>query len=248
MHSDSVSFLGSSGDCSGASYRTYCYIPLNSAALCTSEINPNFGLCLPSRHQGNLWLLDNCQESYGEAPSCESLSCEVKTDIPICDASNFCVPCNSPAVGKVCIACETTNTGPISCGNPGTHNKGYVPNCYPTGLRATKVGQMPASGSKYFGHLNRLSKNFQPLNHYRLGGFGYRSYENLGFTPSCFISSRYQPRNYDLRKNFQYSNYGSMRPQPLSYFPRNFRSLSCLPSTFPPLRYLCSGCRPLGSY
>ncbi|XP_055965453.1 keratin-associated protein 24-1 [Sorex fumeus] len=247
MHPNSMSFLGSPGGCSGTSYRTYCYIPVTSAALCSSDVSPTFGLSLPSRYQGNLWLLDNCQESYGEVPGCESPSCEVKTDTTTCDGSNFCVPCNSSAVGKVCGSCETTNTGPAPSGSPGAHSKGYVSDCYPKNLRATKATPTPSSGSKYFGQRNRVFKSFQPLNHYS-GGFGYRNYQNLAFTPSCFISSSYQAQNYPPRKSFQYSNYGPMRGQPLSYFPGNFRSLSCLPSTFPPLRYLCSGCRPLDCY
>uniref|UniRef100_A0A8C0LUS4 Keratin-associated protein n=1 Tax=Canis lupus dingo TaxID=286419 RepID=A0A8C0LUS4_CANLU len=106
--------------------RTHCYIPVTpSITLCSSDVSPTLGLCLPSSYQGNLWLLDNCQETFGEAPSCESPSCELKTCTASCDPSNSCVPCNSPTAGQVCSACETTNIGPKPSCSPCTQKKGY---------------------------------------------------------------------------------------------------------------------------
>ncbi|XP_008535688.1 keratin-associated protein 24-1 [Equus przewalskii] len=253
MHSGSMSLLGYPGDCSGTSYRTHCYVPVTSSvALCSSDVSPTFGICLPSSYQGNLWLLDNCQETYGEAPSCDSPSCEPKICTTSCDPSNSCVPCNSPTVGKVCNACETTNIGPSPSCSPCTQTKGYVSNCYTSSQCTSKACQTISNGFKCCGQLNCLSKNFRPLNHCRLGSLGYRSYQNLGFipsgfSPSCHITSRCQSQNY-LTRNCQYPCYGPISCQPLSYFSRNFRSLSCIPSTFPPLRYLCSGCRSLNYY
>ncbi|KAI5931850.1 keratin-associated protein 24-1 [Manis javanica] len=250
MYSGSMSLLGYLGDCGGTCYRTHCYIPVSpSVALCSSGISPNFDLCLPSSYQGNLWLLDNCQEIYGEAPSCESSSSELKTSCTSYDPSNSCVPCSSPTVGKVCSTCASTNVGPSARCSPYNQTKGYVCNCYTHSRCTSKACQTLSNGFKGFRQLNCLSKNFQPLNHCRLGRQGYRSNQNLGFipssfSPSCYMTRSCQSQNYSMR-NCQYPSYGSMGCQPLSYFSGNFRSLSCIPSTFPPLRYLCSGCRTL---
>ncbi|XP_027438143.1 keratin-associated protein 24-1 [Zalophus californianus] len=253
MQSGSMSLLGCSGDYSGTSYRTHCYIPVTpSVALCSSDVSPTFGLCLPSSYQGNLWLLGNCQGTYGEAPSCESPSCELKTCTTSCYPSNSCVPCNSPTVGQVCSACETTNIGPNPSYRPCTQTKGYVSYCYTPSQSPTKACQTISNGFKCFGQLNCLSNSFRPLNHCRLGSLGYRDYQNLAFipssfSPSCHIARSCQFQNY-LVRNCRYPSYGPMSCQPLRYFSRNFQSLSCIPSTFPPLRYLCSGCRPLSCY
>ncbi|XP_035943297.1 keratin-associated protein 24-1 [Halichoerus grypus] len=253
MQSGSMSLLGCSGDYSGTSYRTHCYIPVTpSVALCSSDVSPTFGLCLPSSYQGNLWLLRNCQGTYGEAPSCGSPSCELKTCTTSCDPSNSCVPCYSPTVGQVCSACETTNIGPNPSCSPRTQTKGYVSYCYTPSQSPTKACQSFSNGFKCFGQLNCLSNSFRPLNHCRLGSLGYRDYQNLAFipssfSPSCHIARSCQFQDYSVR-NCQYPRYGPTSCQPLRYFSRNFQSLSCIPSTFPPLRYLCSGCRPLNCY
>ncbi|XP_060053011.1 keratin-associated protein 24-1 isoform X2 [Erinaceus europaeus] len=126
MHSGSMSFLASPGVCSGSSYKTYCYIPVTSAALCSSDVSPTFGLCLPSSYQGNLWLLDNCQDFYCEVPRSESPSCEPKNYTTNCDPSNLCTPFSSPAVGKGCIECETTNVGPKPSCSPCPESKGVL--------------------------------------------------------------------------------------------------------------------------
>ncbi|XP_029796581.1 keratin-associated protein 24-1 [Suricata suricatta] len=251
MQSGSMSLLVSPGDCSGTSYRTHCYIPVPpSVALCSSDVSPTFGLCLPSNYQGNLWLLDNCQETCDEIPSCESPSCELTT----CNASctNSCVPRNSPTVDNVCSVRETTKTGLNPSCNPCTQTKGYVSGCYTPSQCGSKASQTLSNSFKFFGPLNCLSNSFRPLNHCRLGSLGYRSYQNLGFIPSGFSPSCYIPRscqfqNY-LMRNPRYPTYGPMRCQPLRYFSRSFQSLSYIPSTFPPLRYLCSSCRPLSCY
>ncbi|KAM9088763.1 LOW QUALITY PROTEIN: keratin-associated protein 24-1 [Megaptera novaeangliae] len=248
MHSGSMSLLGYPGNCSGTSYRTHCYI---SVAHCSSDVSPTFGLALPSSYQGNLWLLGNCQETHDEAPSCESPNCETKSCTTSCDQSNSSVLSSSPTVGIICSACETTNTGPSPSCNPCTQTKGCVSDCC-TPSCTSKAFQSLSNGFKCFGQLNCLSKSFWPLNSYRLGSLGYRSYKNLGFIhsgfpPSCYITNSCQSQSYLIR-NCQYLYYWPRSCQPLSYFSRNFWSLSCIPSTFPPARYLCSGCRSLNCY
>nr|XP_012636324.1 keratin-associated protein 24-1 [Microcebus murinus] len=247
MHSGSMSVPGHPGVCNATSYRTRCYIPgTPSAALCSSDVSPTFGHCLPSSYQGNLWLLDYCQESYCEAPSCESPSCEPKTCTTSCDPSACCVPCNSPSAGQVSSICETTSISPSTRCSPCTLTKGYVSDCRPAPC-ASKACQTLGNGSSCFGQLNYLPRSLQSLNYCRLGSLGYRSYQNLGFPPSCYISSSCQPQTYSMR-NCQYSSYRPLSCRPLSYSSRSFWSLSCIPSTFPPLRYLCSGNRSLNCY
>ncbi|KAG8518488.1 Keratin-associated protein 24-1, partial [Galemys pyrenaicus] len=241
MHTGSMSFLGSPGICGDTSYRTYCYIPVtSSAAVCSNDVSPTLGPYLPSSYQGNLWLLDNCQESYAEVPSCESPSCELKTCHTTCGPSNLHVPCDPPTVGKVSSACETNNVGPGPSCSPRTRNKGYVSDHSPSSRYVSKACQTPSYGSDCFGKLNYLSKSFQPLSHCRVGSLGYRNYLNLGVicsstSPSCSITYNCQPPSYSLRNCKYGSIYKSMGCQPLNYFSRSFRSLNSIPSTFPPL-------------
>ncbi|XP_006155335.1 keratin-associated protein 24-1 [Tupaia chinensis] len=253
MHSGSMSHLGYPGVCRATSYRTHCYFPVTQpVALCSNDVSPTFGHCLPSSYQGNLWLLDHCQESYCEPPSCESPSCETKTCTTSCDPSNSCVPCILPSVGQVVSGCETTDIRPsVNC-SPYSQTKGYVSNCCTPTQCATKACQTLYNGSNCFGQLNCFSKRLRPLNHCNVRSFGYRSYQNLGFisnsfsTP-CYAASTFQPQSYLIR-NCRYPSYRPMSCQPLSYLSRNCWSLSCIPSTFPPLRYLCSGSRPMHCY
>lgn len=253
MHAGSMSLLGCPGDCSVTSYRTHCYIPVTtSVAFYSSDVSPTFRLGLPSSYQGNLWLLDNCQETQDEAPSCESPNCEPKTCTTSCDQSNTSVPCNSPTVDKSHSACETTNIRANPSCNTCTQTQGYVSDCSIPSQGTSKACQTLSSGFKCFGQLNCLSKSFRPLNHYRLSSLGYRSHQNLGFIPSgfsplCCIANSCQSPHYFIR-HCQYPSYPYISCPPLSYFSRNLQSLSCIPSTFPPLRYLCSGCRPLNCY
>ncbi|MBZ3885709.1 Keratin-associated protein 24-1 [Sciurus carolinensis] len=254
MHSGSMSLLGYPGLCSATSHSTHCYVPVTTpVALCSNDVNSTFGHYLPSSYQGNLWLLDHCQESYCEVPSCESPSCEPKTCTADCGSTNSCVPCNSPSTGQVVRACEPTNIKSGTSCSPCTWNKGYVSKCHTPTPCLSRACQTLPNGSNCFGQLNYLPKNFHPLiSHCRPGCLGYRSYQDFGFissgsSPSCYIASSYQPQSYLIR-NCQYSNYGPVSCRPLSYLSRNFRSLSCIPSTFPPLRYLCSGSRPLNCY
>ncbi|XP_004468657.2 keratin-associated protein 24-1 [Dasypus novemcinctus] len=247
-----MSVLGYSRVCDAMPCRTHCYIPVAPATVCSSDVIPTFGLCIPSSYQDNLWLLDNCQGSSNEAPSCEFLSCEPKTCTTSCVPSVFYVPCNSPSSGKECNVCKTTNNSPSPSCSPGTQTKGYVSDCDTRTRCTSKTCQTLRSGSNYFGKLNCLSKIFQPLSDCQLGSLGYRrspdlSFKPCSFSPSCYISSNYQPQCY-LARNCHYLNYGSMSCRPLGYLSRNFHFLSCIPSTFPPLRYLCSGNRPLPCY
>ncbi|KAM6161708.1 keratin-associated protein 24-1 [Erethizon dorsatum] len=253
MHLDSMSLLSYPELCGAASYRTHCYIPeIPSIAFCSNDVSSTIGHYLPSSYQGNLWLLDYCQETYHDVPSCDSPSCELKTCATNCDPQNSYVSCDSPSPGKVITACKTTNLRSRHSCSSCPRTKGYVSNCYTTTLRASKACQALRDGSTCFGQLNYLSKSPRPLSHCRLGGLVYRSYPTLGFipsgfSPSCNTVSRYQPLNYSM-KNRQYLNYGPMSYRPLSYSSSNFQSVSCIPSSFPPLRYLCSGCRPLNCY
>ncbi|XP_003797129.1 keratin-associated protein 24-1 [Otolemur garnettii] len=250
MHSGSMSVLRRPRVCNAASYRTHCYMPVTpSVTVRPNDGSPTYGHCLPSSYQGNLWLLDYCPESYCEAPTCESPSCEPNSCTTSCDPPDSCVPCNSPSAGQVSSVCETTNIGP-SCSRC-SQTRGYVSDCTPTGC-ASKACQTLGNGFNYFGQLNCSLKSIQSLSHCRLGGLGYRSYQNLGFMPigfpaSCYIASSCRPQSY-LMRGCQYSSYRPMRCRPLGYLYRSFRSLSCIPSTFPPLRYLCSSSRPLTCY
>ncbi|XP_004646363.1 keratin-associated protein 24-1 [Octodon degus] len=253
MHSGSMSFLSYPELCSATSYRAHCYIPVTPAiAFCPNDVSSTVGHCLPSSYQGNLWLLDQCQEAYCNVPSCESASCELKTCATNCDSQNFCVPCDSSSPGQAITACKNSNLTSSPNYSSCTQTKGYVSNCYTTSLCASKACQTFRNDSSGFGQLNYLSKRPQHLSHCRLGGLAYRSYPTLGFfssgfSPACNIARRYQPRNY-LMKNYRYLNYRPMSYQPLSYSCSKFRSLNCKPSSFPPLRYLCSGSRPLNCY
>ncbi|XP_004842318.1 keratin-associated protein 24-1 [Heterocephalus glaber] len=237
--------------CGAASYRTHCYIPVTpSIAFCSNDVSSTIGHHLPSSYQGNLWLLDHCQEHYCDVPSCDSPSCEPKTCATKCDPQNSCVPCDSP--GQVITACKTTNLRSCPSCSSCTQTKGYVSNCYRDTLCASKACQTLHNGPNCFGQLNYLFKSPRPLSYCRLGGLGYRSYQTLGFnssrfSPSCYTASRYQPQNHFM-KNRRYLNYGPTSYRLLSYLSRNFHSLSCLPSSFPPLRYLCRGCRPLNCH
>ncbi|XP_007941719.1 keratin-associated protein 24-1 [Orycteropus afer afer] len=248
-----MSVLGCSRVCSVIPCRTHCYIPMNpSIALCTNDVNPVFGLCLPSSYQGNLWLLDNCQGSYVEAPSCELPSCELKTCTTCCESSNACVPCNSPSPGKEQSACETPNIRASPSCSPCPHKKGYVSNYYIPTRYASKTCQTLRNDNNCFAQCNFLSKSHRPISYCRLPNLGYRNFQNLGFipsgfSPSCYIASSCQPQSY-LTRNFQNLNSRTLSCRPLSYLPRSYRSLSCIPSTFPPLRYLCNGIKPWNCY
>ncbi|XP_010606998.1 keratin-associated protein 24-1 [Fukomys damarensis] len=253
MHSGFMSLLSYPELCHASSYRTHCYIPVTpSIAFCSNDVSSTTGHHLPSSYQGNLWLLDHCQENYCDAPSCDSPSWEPKACATNCDLQNSCVPCDSPSSDQVITACKATNLRSCPSCNSCTQTKGYVSTCYTTTLCASKACQTLGNGPNCFGQLNYFSKSPRPLSYCTLGGLGYRSYQPLdfnssGFSPSCYSASRYHPQNY-FKKNYRYLNYGPMTYQPLRYSSSNFRSLSCLPSSFPPLRYLCSGCRPLNHY
>ncbi|KAM9201600.1 keratin-associated protein 24-1 [Dugong dugon] len=244
-----MSVLGYSGVCDATPCRTHCYVPLTpSVALCSKDVSLAFGLCLPSSYQGNLWLLDNCQEFYCEAPSCESLSCEPKTCTTSCEPLKASGPCDSPSLGKVQSACETTSSRSSPSCSPCPHMKGYVSNCCTPTRPASKAFQPLRNVSNCFAQFNCLSKRHRPLNYCSLGSLGYRSFQNLGFIPSGFSPSYYiasscQPESY-LTRNCQYLSSRPVSCRPLCYLPRSCRSLSCIPSTFPPLRYLCSSIRP----
>ncbi|XP_052014179.1 keratin-associated protein 24-1 [Apodemus sylvaticus] len=238
--------------CNATSHRNHCYIPVTpSIAVCSDDVNPTFGHYLPSSCQGNLWLLDHCQDSYCEAPDCDSPSCVLKTCTPSCNPTDSCIPCNSPSANQVVTDCKTTNSrSRLSC-SPGTETKGYVSNC-PTATRlASKACQTLQNGSHCIGQFNSFLKNPQATHHCILGNNEYRSYRNFGyitncFSPSCYISS-YHPGSY-LMRYCEYPNYVPSSFPSRSYVCRNFQSLSRIPSTFPPLRYLCSSNRPLHCY
>ncbi|XP_031220610.1 keratin-associated protein 24-1 [Mastomys coucha] len=239
--------------CSATSHRNHCYIPVTpSIAVCSDDVNPTFGHYLPSSYQGNLWLLDHCQDSYCEAPCCDSPSCVLKTCTPSCDPTDSCVPCSSPSANQVVSDCETTNIRSRPSCSPCTATKRYVSNCTTATRFASKACQTLQNGSRCIGQFNSFPKNLQAPNHYVLGNNDYRNYRNFGFitngfSPSCYTISSYHPRSY-LMRYFQYPNYVPSSFPSRSYLCKNFQSLSCIPSTFPPLRYLCSSNRPLHCY
>ncbi|KAM6224015.1 keratin-associated protein 24-1 [Rhynchocyon petersi] len=246
-----MSVQGYSMVCGVTPCRTHCYIPVTpSAAICSNDVNPAFEICLPSSYQGNLWLLDNCQESYSEAPSSESPSCEPKICTTNCEPANNCVPCNSPSPGKGRSICEPNHFRSGLSYSLGPQMKGYVSHCHMPTRYAYKTCQ--TFPSECFTQSNYLSKIHQPISYCGLSSFGYRSFQNLGcissgFSPSCYIASSYRPQNY-ITRNFQYLSSRPLSCQPLSYLHRSYKSLSCLPNTFPPLRYLCSSIRPWNYY
>lgn len=249
-----MSLLGYPGLCRATSHRNHCYIPVTpSIAICSDDVNPAFRHYVPSSCQGNLWLLDHCQDSCCEAPCRgEAPSHEPKTCTPAGDPSDSCVPCNSPSANQVVSPCETTNVRSRLSGSPCAGTKGYVTNCTTATRLASKACQTPQNGSCFIGQFNSYPKNVQTLHHCGPGSSGYRSYGNFGFitngfSPSCYISNSYQPPNY-LMRYCQFSNYGPSSFPSRGYLCRNFQSLSYIPSAFPPLRYLCSNRRPLNCY
>lgn len=253
LNSGSMSLLGYPGLCSATSHRNHCYIPVApSIAICSNDVNPAFRHYLPSSCQGNLWLLDHCQDSYCEAPCCESPSHELKTCTATGDSKNSCVPCNSPSASQVVSACETTKIRSRPSCSPCTGTKGYVSNCTTATRFASKACQTPQNGPHFIGQFYSCPKNLQTPGYCGLGNSGYRSYGNFGFitngfSPSCYINNGYHHQSY-LMRYCQYPHYGPSRFPPRSYLCRNFQSLSYIPSTFPPLRYLCSSIRPLNCY
>lgn len=249
----SMSLRGYPRLCSATSHRNHCYIPVTpSVAVCSDDVNPTFGHYLPSSYQGNLWLLDHCQDSYCQAPSCDSPSCVLKTCTPSCDPTDSCVPSKSPSANQVVSDCETTNIRSRPSCSPCTGTKGYVSNCTTATRFASKACQTLQNGSRCIEPCNSFLGNLQAPYHCIRGNNEYRSYRNFGFitngfSPSCYTISSYYPRSY-LMRYCQYPNYGSSSFPSRSYLCRNFQSLSCIPSTFPPLRYLCSSSRPLNCY
>nr|XP_034370663.1 keratin-associated protein 24-1 [Arvicanthis niloticus] len=239
--------------CSATSHRNHCYIPVaSSIAVCSDDVSSTFVHYLPSSYQGNLWLLDHCQDSYCEAPCCDSPSCVLKTCTPSCDPTDSCVPCNSPSANQAVSECETTNNRSRPSCSPCNGTKGYVSNCSQATRFASKACQTLQNGSRCIGTFNSFPKNLQAPHHCFLGNSEYRSYRNFGFitnsfSPSCCTIGSYHPRRY-LTRYCQYPNYGSSSFPSRSYLCRNFQTLSCIPSTFPPLRYLCSNYRPLNCY
>ncbi|XP_048201888.1 keratin-associated protein 24-1 [Perognathus longimembris pacificus] len=245
-----MSLLGYPELCSAPSYRTHCYLPVTPVSFCSSDVSTTFGHYLPSSCQSNLWLLDGCQESSCETHSAEPPSLEPKSGTA-CPASRN--SCNVPSsAGQVISACGTTHINASPKGCPGPGNKGYVSNCHTPTPCASKACQTLRPSSTCQGQRLYLSKNLQPQSPYRLSGWGYTSYRNVGFLPNGFSSSCYAANSYPPQRYFvrycPYRNYGSVSCRPLTYLSRHFRSLSCIPSTFPPLRYLCSGSRPLNCY
>ncbi|KAM4887209.1 keratin-associated protein 24-1 [Thomomys bottae] len=253
MNPGSMSLLGYPELCSASSYRTHCYLPVTPVSFCSNDVSSTFGHYLPSSYPSNLWLLDHCHESYCEAaPSSDSPTCEPKSCTLCSDSGDSCGPCNAPSAGQIIRVRETTNIRASPQDSPGTGIKGYVSKSHIPASRASTACQTLRPPSACLGQYNSISKNIQPQSHCRLSGWGFKSYQNVGFlnnsfSPSCYVANSYQPQRYFMR-NWQYPCYGSMSCRPLTYLSRNFRSLSCIPSTFPPLRYLCSSSRPLNCY
>lgn len=240
MHSGSACLWGAPGVSAGPPCRTHCYLPVTPVAFCSGDASPTFGLCLPSSYQGSLWLLDNCQERYGD-----TLSCEPRTRSTGWAPRHRCVPSDSPAVGTAGRAWDTASTGPSR--RPHAKPTGHVSHCHAPCRSPSAACQTRSYGPPCLGRLCPPLESFRPLSPCRLGSAGYRGSVPAVFSPSHYVASSRQPQSYVMRS----CRYLRDRPwscQPLSYFPGPCGALSCLPSTFPPLRYLRSGCRPLSPY
>ncbi|XP_014304492.1 keratin-associated protein 24-1 [Myotis lucifugus] len=203
-----------------------------SAAVCSGDASPAFGLCLPSCHQGTLWLLDDGERGHGHAWSCEPSARTMSWDPRTC-----CTPgrCLAPAWGAACGARGTPNTGPGPGPCPGRR-----PSCHPCTWTLGRALHGPTRSPRTTAAGRTLS---------------------IGSPPPCAPALLPQERpapaplqtgrslGQKLRKPW-------LRPascpplscvsrniRPLSHLPCTFPPLGHLPSTFPPLRYLRSGCR-----
>nr|KAF6378591.1 keratin associated protein 24-1 [Myotis myotis] len=222
-----------------------------SVAVCSGDTSSAFGLCLPSCHQGTLWLLDDGQGGHGHAWSCEPSACTMSWDPQTC-----CAPgrCPAPAGGTACSAWGTPNAGPgpgpcpgrrPSC-RPCTWTQGRAPHGPTCSPCAPAAGRTLGVGPPRLARLGCFPGSALPLPPCRRGGPWGRSCGNPGsipgFAPSHCVASSCQSRNCVLRDG----PWPRLRPAscpPLSCVSRNIRPLSHLPGTFPPLRYLRSGCR-----
>ncbi|XP_066219840.1 keratin-associated protein 24-1 [Saccopteryx leptura] len=210
-----------------------------AATFGPGDISPAFGLCLPSSYQGTLWLLED-----GQSLCSDTLSGQPWTS---CLPRTSCQPCGSPITGKVDTVMEHSNARPHprSC----TQTEGHPPCSHTPHRGALASCQTLSCASQSLGPPHRLSKTSRPLSHHELGDLGYRRYPNLsflpgGFSPSYYVASSGPSQNY-LVRNHRYPGYRPASCQPLGYVSRNLQSLSSVPCTFPPLRYLCSRGRPL---
>ncbi|XP_037017195.2 keratin-associated protein 24-1 [Artibeus jamaicensis] len=225
--------LGPSGD---------SYVPMvTPVAFCSGDVSPTFGLGLPSSCQGNLWLLDYCPDAEGSAPSCRPRPCTAGGAPWGC-----CEPCDPAAEGTMCGARDTAGGGPRPRPGPGAQTVGRTaPVCAPS-PRVPAERRTLATGPQRLGRLGSVPRTSGLLPHCRPSGLRHRSYQTLGFTPggfssSCGAASACHSQNYWVRSCPPLRH----RPascSPRSYFSSTLGSLSCLPGSFPPLRYLRPGC------
>ena len=226
--------LGSSGD---------CYIPMvTPIAFCSGDMGPASGLGLPSSCQANLWLLDYCPDSEGDAPSGPPRTCPAGGALWSC-----CDPCDPAAVGTTRGTCDTASGGPRPRHGPRAQTVGRTTRVCALSSCTPAARQTLTSGPLCLGQLSGapVSSRLLPY-HCRPHSLGYRSYQTLGFTPSsfspsCYVAGGCQSQNYWMR-NCPSPRYRPTSCAPRSYFSGNLGCLSSMPSSFPPLRYLRPGC------
>lgn len=211
----------------GAPCAPRCWDPgVPAVAVGWGDASPAFGLCLPSRRQGTLWLLDGGQDGRGHAWSCEPSARTASWDPGTC-----CAPrrCPAPARGAACSARGTPGGGPgLSPGRrPSCRPCTRTPGPSPCALAA---GRTRGAAPPRLLRLRCFPRSARALRPCGRGGSGCRSRGNPGCAPSRCVAGGCGSRNCALRAC------GCPRLGPVSCPP-----LSHLPGTFPPLRFLRSG-------
>ncbi|XP_028359694.1 keratin-associated protein 24-1 [Phyllostomus discolor] len=224
----------------------HCYLPVvTPVAFCPGGGSPASGLGLPSSCQGSLWLLEHRRDSEGDgAPSCRPGACTVGGAPWSCRE-----PCDPAA------AAGTTTRGARGTASGGPR---HGPQAQTAGGRTTRAGgalipRAPAArrtladGPQGLGRRSSAPRSSRPLPHCRPSSLGGRGYQTWGFTPggfspSCGAASGCQSPTYWVR-NCPSPRYRPVSCAPPRYLPSSLGGcLSCVPSSFPPLRYLRPGC------
>ncbi|CAK6442136.1 unnamed protein product, partial [Pipistrellus nathusii] len=217
----------------GAPCTPRCWDP-----ICSGDTSPAFGLCLPSRHQGALWLLGDPHEGHGHAWSCAPGACTV-----------------SRHPGTCCVPGRPAPTRGVACGARGTPSSGPGPGPRPARRSGRRPGPCaPAAWGSLVGppqplRLHTAQVCVPPPPPCRPGGSGCRRRGNpgsvpRGLAPSCCTASGCQARSCVWRD----CACPRLRPQscpPLSWASRNLRPLCHLPGTFLPLSHPPRTFRPL---
>lgn len=171
-------------------YRTHYYFPVTgSAALfCSRHVSPTFGLSLPSSYHGNLWLLDNCQETCGEAPGLVNLPVLSPRPAPqlVTNQTRLCPATLQQGAKSAVPVNDQHRTQPQLQSVPQT--KGYVSDgCTPQPTYIQKPARPSAMALNAFGQLNCLSKSFQPPKPLQTGQFWIQKLPRSWLIPSGFL-------------------------------------------------------------